>query len=645
MSVAVQSITTQQPLAVGQRVMWYEVEEVLSSDPFGITYRARNTQSRNEPRGEYAPVVTIRELLPHELAVRGDFSEIHCSDPARADVFADMRERFVNDAKTLSTLNHPAVMRVHFQRRMNATAYMVMEYLSGQNLRGWLEQGKTLTEAELLAWFDLLLDGLSEVHRRGLLHANLNTNSVWVRNDERLVLTSFGSAQLEYLRAVHEPLSGLAPGYAAIEQYAEESGHQGTWTDVYGLAAVMYRVVTGYRPADALERLTAAQEGTGDPQHSALELACGKYSEALLGAIDAALSLNFGARPQDMAQFKAALYGEALVVPPNHGSPRAHDDVLFGAAGAVSLSADRARCAAFDTFAPSASEPSPVIARAEVEESSGEQFDTLAPEVPGGEASNAGSDVPDEVALQGRVQLAPDAGNPRSAVTPKTAAPSAPLRSTVSLPEHDSSAAFKAWGALFLLQFARVGAAFARGFEPFALVAGSLWRRAVGGMDFDAKVVSTRSAQQTTRRRGAFLAQGQQAQRTTSAVTPASNVWRLRLDAGTRRLEDATRMPASRLLGVLATGLLVMTIVGVLVSTLLPDDTPLAVGNSSALGSTTTLQAPEPAVRHYARATRLLEEAVQFKNLGDIGQARYLAETALNIRPGFAEAESFLNSL
>ena len=94
-----------------------------------------------------------------------------------------------------------------------------------------------------------------------------------------------------------------------------------------------------------------------------------------------------------------------------------------------------------------------------------------------------------------------------------------------------------------------------------------------------------------------------------------------------------------------ATGLLVMIIFGVLVSAFLPGDTPPAVGTSPALVSTTTLQAPGPAARHYARATRLLEEAEQVKNQGDIGQARYLAETALNIRPGFAEAESFLNSL
>lgn len=628
MSAAAESVVTPQPLAVGQRVMWYEVEEVLSSDPFGITYRARNTQTRSEPRGEYAPVVAIRELLPHELAVRGDFSEVQLSDPARADVFADARARFVNEAKTLSTLNHPAVMRVHFQRRMNATAYMVMEYLSGQNLRGWLEQGVALSESELLAWFDPLLDGLAEVHRRGLLHANLNTNSVWVRDDERLVLTGFGSAQLAYLRALREPLSGLAPGYAAIEQYAEESGHQGTWTDVYGLAAIMYRVVTGYRPADALERLTAAQEGAGDPQHSALELARGKYSEALLGTIDAALSLNLAARPQDMAHLKAALHGEAVATPATPSTARTHDDVLFGTAQAVSR-------------APVTLEP---VAEAPVVEA--EAATTPSSDAPGPDGFGAELPLPEPLAQEPLDQVVPRQTRATPPVTAKSAVQPAPLRTTVTVPNLNFAGTVETGRKAFVQQLARFGSFVATASGRVTAAGGSRWRRMSDGMSVATSTVARWLGQQAARVRWTIQAHGQQAQRTEVAMPlgSASQAWMQRAHAVARRVEQATGMSSARLLGVLAAGISVVVVAGMLVSTFLPGDTSQAGATQAQLNGA-SLTVPSLADRHYARATRLLDEARQAKRAGELTQARYLAATALNIRPGYADAEAFLNEL
>lgn len=617
MSAAAQSVIAQQPLAVGQRVMWYEVEEVLSRDSFGITYRARNTQSGNEPRGEYAPVVAIRELLPHELAVRGDFSEVQVFDPARADVFADARARFVNEAKTLSTLNHRAVMRVHFQRRMNATAYMVMEYLSGQSLRGWLEQGITRSESELLAWFDPLLDGLAEVHRRGLLHANLNTNSVWVRDDERLVLTGFGAAQLAYLRALREPLSGLAPGYAAIEQYAEESAHQGPWTDVYGLAAIMYRVVTGYRPADALERLSAAQEGAGDPQHSALELAHGKYSEALLGAIDAALALNLGARPQDMAQLKAALHGEPVATQASQGSARTHDDVLFGAVATAAPIADHPPAAAFAADSAQVSQ-APASAVASSKEPASQSHDPLA-------VRQARSAPP---------------------VSEVSTVPAAPLRTTVTAPKRRFSGLLAIWRKTNAQQPAHSGARVAMWAVRLTAVGGSIWRQTLDGLAAGASFVSRWTAWPAGRVGGTQQARGQQARRAELAMplVAAWQTWMRRLHAGAWRTVHATGMSSGRVLGALVAGISVVVVAGMLVSTSSPEGGS-KTGANAPLVTTVLPTIPSLAQRHYVRADRLLDEARQAKRAGDIAQARYLAQTALNIRPVFSDALAFFNEL
>ena len=99
----------------------------------------------------------------------------------------------------------------------------------------------------------------------------------------------------------------MTTGYAPIEQYTGKPDSQGPWTDIYGLAATLYRAITGRPPNDAVERGEAIANDAADTFQSATERAAGRYAETFLQAIDCALRFSRDYRPQSVAEWRAEL--------------------------------------------------------------------------------------------------------------------------------------------------------------------------------------------------------------------------------------------------------------------------------------------------------------------------------------------------
>lgn len=87
----------------------------------------------------------------------------------------------------------------------------------------------------------------------------------------------------------------LKPGFAPPEQYSSK-GNQGPWTDVYGLAATYYYLVSGVKPLDAMDRLS------GKPMAALCDL-CHGVSKKTSDAVNRALALDYHARYKDMVSF------------------------------------------------------------------------------------------------------------------------------------------------------------------------------------------------------------------------------------------------------------------------------------------------------------------------------------------------------
>jgi serine/threonine protein kinase len=164
-------------------------------------------------------------------------------------------ERFLEEARTLAKFQqHNGIVSVLNVFYGNGTGYMVMEYVDGLTLKEYLIQKDKLTWEQTLKLFMPVMDALREVHKYGMLHRDISPDNIYLCRDNRVKLLDFGSARYS-LGGHSRSLSVVVkPGYAPEEQYRTK-GNQGPWTDVYSVAASMYRCITGLVPPDALDRL------------------------------------------------------------------------------------------------------------------------------------------------------------------------------------------------------------------------------------------------------------------------------------------------------------------------------------------------------------------------------------------------------
>ncbi len=281
-------------LPPGYRIEEYELVRVLGSGGFGVTYLGYDHHLDK--------AVAIKEYLPNDLAVRADNqSVLPKSTQDQADYEWGLA-RFLNEAQTLARFDHRHIIKIHRFFRAHGTGYSVMEYTEGETLSELLQRKGTLTESELKPILFPILDGLEAVHEADFLHRDVKPSNIVIRDDGSPVLIDFGSARQAVAGKSRSVTAIVTPGYAPIEQYSAK-GHQGPWTDIYGLGAVCYRCLTGEPPDDATERLRE------DPLVPISKRCKGKASAALLGAIDRALRVNEGERPQSIKVWRSELEG------------------------------------------------------------------------------------------------------------------------------------------------------------------------------------------------------------------------------------------------------------------------------------------------------------------------------------------------
>jgi len=177
---------------------------------------------------------------------------------------------------------------------------MVMDYVDGESYEARLRRiGREPDQASLMAVIGPILDGLSEVHEKGLLHRDIKPENILINRRGQPVLIDFGSARLA-VGATMTMTSIVTHGYSPAEQY-QTKGKMGPWTDMYAVAAVMCRAITGEKPPVASDRIM------DDDFVWLSNRGIDGFDKNFLTAVDWALRVRPEDRPQQMAHWEPHL--------------------------------------------------------------------------------------------------------------------------------------------------------------------------------------------------------------------------------------------------------------------------------------------------------------------------------------------------
>lgn len=210
----------------------YTLDHEIGRGGFGITFKAIHHYLHQE---------VVIKTLNEKLRQHPDF--------------AKFEKQFQDEARRLATCIHPNIVRVSDFFVEAALPYMVMEYIAGETLgEAYVIPGVPLNEATAIHYIRQIGAALEVVHQNGLLHRDIKPDNIILRSrTQSVVLIDFGIAR-EFNSGVRQTHTGMvSEGYSPIEQYLSQAARTPA-TDIYGLAATLYTLLTATVPMPALLR-------------------------------------------------------------------------------------------------------------------------------------------------------------------------------------------------------------------------------------------------------------------------------------------------------------------------------------------------------------------------------------------------------
>lgn len=268
---------------------------------FGITYIGWDQLLQRK--------VAVKEFYPRQFCRRmEDGVTVTLTEQKMRDRYTAGLKSFLQEARSLASLQETVkgIVAITNYFEANGTGYIIMEYLEGMDVKNILKKSGGTREYEWCRQVVLsVLCTLKEIHRQGILHRDIAPDNVFITKEGVIKLIDFGAAKHESDLIAQDAAIVLKVGYAPIEQYSR-TAKQGPYTDLYAVAALFYRMLTGRKPAPANERVN---EDTLVPP-SELGIMIPEQAEM---AIMVCLNIRPSYRLQSASEFMEALGGKGFV--------------------------------------------------------------------------------------------------------------------------------------------------------------------------------------------------------------------------------------------------------------------------------------------------------------------------------------------
>ena len=278
----------------------YIIGSDINNGGFGVVYKAYDTKLET--------VVAIKELLPTQNSLVNRVPGTQRVLPVgekKAEEFANLKRKFLEEARLMAQFSqNEGIVHIYDFFEANDTAYQVMEYLEGENLREYLIKNSNKIPYETAIKIMLpIMEILGVVHKHGVVHCDVSPDNIFLCDNGKIKLIDFGAAKFNSSDA-YEPGEAIIAktGYTPPERYREK-GKIGAFTDIYSVGAVLYRLLSGNVPEESIDRL----EKDELPKLSKIGVEIPLYAEK---AIMKSLALKDNLRFSSMETFISSIKGD-----------------------------------------------------------------------------------------------------------------------------------------------------------------------------------------------------------------------------------------------------------------------------------------------------------------------------------------------
>jgi eukaryotic-like serine/threonine-protein kinase len=211
---------------IGSTISHYRILEKLGEGGMGVVYKAEDIKLQR---------TVALKFLPHHLTPT-----------------PDEQQRFLQEARAASTLNHPNVCTIFAIEEEGEQQFIAMEYVEGQNLReksqsGVRGQGPGIRKDQAVEYAIQIAEALQEAHSHGIIHRDIKADNIMVNAKNQVKVMDFGLAKLKGSLKLTRTTSTVGTlSYMAPEQI--EHGTVDARSDLFSLGVVLYEMLTGHLP-------------------------------------------------------------------------------------------------------------------------------------------------------------------------------------------------------------------------------------------------------------------------------------------------------------------------------------------------------------------------------------------------------------